>query len=500
VHLRAYRPLSTSPEMGLHLGLVALSVLVTQLPDAVVPHGVNAPAEKAQAVMVDCGSTKTYPHVYEWDEDRPFTIQEIPAKCKIEPGIASLASTPAWNMTAAVAEYLQPLPACLANVTRRGTTIRFFATGGMRNVPSATAELLWSTLTEWINENTEFSLEVGDAMTISGNLEGVYAMLNLENALGMADNKSAVNFDRDFLFRQQAAAGPEPRRTFGRLSHHRGTTSYVGILDMGGASFQMASTPPAQVTLLQDAYEVILPTQQVTASVYSTSYQLFGQDSALRRYVSTLQREGTLLQAPCFNTGFAQTMLNASGMEVLVKGSGDYEQCRSQVESLLGLTYECLTEPCAMMGRYQPSPSGQKLYAGATFYYTVNGMKERDYVEKDGAYTPTPLQIADAGRKQCALDYSSMIAKDKYSKNYCFASAYIGRVLAAMGIPSNSSQVTYTQVLPPGGNVDFDWARGAQLFINSHELLALLPKLPSASPPPPNQARGGWQSRAADVR
>ena len=169
-------------------------------------------------------------------------------------------------------------------------------------------------------------------------------------------------------------------------------------------------------------------------------------------------------------------MTNAAGDEVRVRGAGDFQACSAELETLLGLGSECLTEPCAMNGVYQPSVDGITFYAGATLYYKIHGLKAKGFAAATNhdSYTPTPAQVAEAGRAQCALSYDAAVTDDPYGANYCFASAFIVRVLAAMRIPTNSTQVVYSRTVPPGGSdYSFDWARGAQIYRNTMEELYL---------------------------
>jgi len=347
-------------------------------------------------------------------------------------------------------------------------------------VPGRKADAIWKSVHRWMACCTKYSL--ASAMTISGNMEGVYAFLNVNNALELKARSTVASASLKERIARGSHLGFEDERDEDdeddgrpeRKVHAGATSKWVGVLDMGGASFQVAFTPRSQVTILQDSYGVILPERAKRAHIYSTSYQRFGQDQAIRRYISSLQgAHGQLERAACFNNGFDRRMANADGVEVRVRGAGNYAACWKQLEPLLGLSSECLTEPCAMNGAYQPSTNGITFFAGGTLYYTVHGLKSRGFNATNGAYTPTPAQIAEAGRAQCAYTHDTVVANDPFGANYCFASAYIGRVLAAMRIPSDSTQIIYTKTVPPGGSDSFGWARGAQLYRNTMEELYL---------------------------
>ena len=448
-------------------------------PFALVPQATPAPLAMRLAVVVDVASTKTQTHVYKWPVVTSYAVTELPSGCgKITPGLASFASNASNMMTSdeeseldgAVGRYLKPLTDCLARDVPSGTPISFLATGGMRQVPSFKAAAIWRSVHRWMSCCTKYSL--ARAETISGNMEGVYAYLNMNNALAKAPSTHRVSGGVELDFEDERDDDQPERKV--RSAGGASSQKWIGVLDMGGASFQVAFTPRSQVTILQDSYGLILPEVARRASLYSTSYQRFGQDQALRRYVSLLQKvPGQLDRAACFNRGFDGMMTTADGAAVRVRGAGDFQRCSAQLEPLLGLEHECLTEPCAMNGVYQPSVNGITFYAGATLYYTIHGLKAKGFNATDDTYTPTPAQIAAAGRAQCALPHEAAIADDPYGANYCFASAFIVRVLAAMRIPSDSTQIIYARTVPPGGSDSFDWARGAQIYRNTMEELYL---------------------------
>jgi len=434
----------------------------------------SPPPTLETAILLDIASTKTQAHVYQWQNGTEFSITEQKTSCsRLSPGLANFSWMTEDDLDGAVAKYLKPLTDCLALTTPAHTKVNLLATGGMRMVPSGKADAIWRAVAKLMS-STKYA--VGDAMTISGNMEGVYAYLNVNNALETKAMKARMSMKERIASGSSHAYEDEREDEVGprKLQAGQSSSKWIGVLDMGGASFQVAFTPRSQVTILQDSYGVILPERAKRAHIYSTSYQRYGQDQAIARYVSLLRDAGKLDAASCFNRGFDRLMQTAEGNEVRVRGAGDYGACAAQLTPLLGLHSECLTAPCAMNGVYQPSVGGITFYAGATLYYTVHGMLSKSYHATDGAYTPTPTQIAQAGRAQCAYAYDEIVAADPFGANYCFASAYIGRVLAAMGVADDSTQIVYTKEVPPGeGGASFDWARGAQLYLNTMEELYL---------------------------
>ena len=176
--------------------LIALSCLCIVTP---VVYAETAPCNEHQCIaVIDAGSTGSRVHVYAYDRDEtntPININEVWTK-KIKPGFASI--EPNYNTIEA---YLITL---LSGAPNQQIPVYFYATAGMRLLPSAKQTLYYQELQRWFAQQDQWHLI--DAKTITGNEEALYDWLSVNYHLGTL--KSASN-------------------------------KVVGVMDMGGASVQI---------------------------------------------------------------------------------------------------------------------------------------------------------------------------------------------------------------------------------------------------------------------
>ena len=168
---------------------------------------------------------------------------------------------------------------------------------------------------------------------------------------------------------------------------------------------------------------------------------------------------------PCMSPGYLDNR-TMQGTDVQLIGTGSYDECAALMPDLLHPDYECLQEPCAAMGVYQPAlpTTRHAVVAYSAFFYTVNGIMPdvigwSDASGVDGVPDVTPQMIVDAGRSFCSRPWSE-VAGD-FSGAYCFSSAYIPALLALYGVGLDSTQVSFSRKLH---HYSVEWTLGAQLF------------------------------------
>merc|ERR1712232_1070926 len=106
----------------------------------------------------------------------------------------------------------------------------------------------------------------------------------------------------------------------------QGYTKTSGIMDMGGASMQVAFNPGQDIMSNEFSFYV----NRERMSVYAKSYIQFGLATAMRRAMEVVARNTTADQAgveyPCFNTGYSE-LAEIDGKQVNFTGTGDPVAC-----------------------------------------------------------------------------------------------------------------------------------------------------------------------------
>ena len=404
--------------------------------------------EREWGVVLDCGSSGTRAHIYSWTAGDVLSLVEtVPPAGPLQLDDYGISHFAEINDPSGVGAYLEPL---LQNASRvvppsaiGRARIRAYATAGMRLYLPAVQAAIWKEAAAALAAS-DFKFVAGDALTISGNYEGLYNWMSL-----------------DYIVNKSAAI--------------RGTTA-VGGLDMGGASTQITFAPTDGV-IVQDAYHVTRDDR--TERLYSHSYMRFGVDQAVRRFYQQLQdttkgANGTALPSPCHNPGYSiwvnVTCADSPGTCLReLTGQGNWTACQALVGGLLHTDYECLLPPCAAMGVYQPSLAGRHIYAVSAFWYGVKGVGA---VPKGADEWNGPrAKIEAAGDSWCKRGFAE-ISADKYASAYCFNMAYMDKLLDAYGVTPESTSITYA------GKVDgfsLGWTLGAQLSAIAEQGCALAP-------------------------
>merc|ERR1712087_256244 len=266
----------------------------------------------------------------------------------------------------------------------------------MRLLDSSMQAAIWKRLSQAATSKSKLAFDRADAYTLGGNYEGLFGWLTVQQA-----NK------------------------------WKETTQ--GWMDLGGASTQIAFEPPDGV-ILEDAYRVetvkegekFFDKDRLTFSrVYAISYMRAGQDQGQDRMAQFVYDKNKHLGGagekpidhPCFNQGYnpelrvcnsnCRNYETAKTHKQKFTGTGNYTKCHLYVEeALIHPEYECLQEPCAVAGRYQPKVGEMTFIAGSAFYYLVSALFPDN--------TTAPItdisadQIGEAGKDFCKTKWSDV--------------------------------------------------------------------------------------------
>ncbi|KAF3688039.1 Ectonucleoside triphosphate diphosphohydrolase 7 [Channa argus] len=431
-------------------------------------------------IVVDCGSSGSRVFVYYWPphNGNPHTLLDIkqmrdhnhkPVVKKIKPGISTLAKTPTQ-----ASDYLHPLLSfAAAHVPRskhKETPLYILCTAGMRLLPESQQAAILEDLVTDVPLDFDFLFSRSHAEVISGKQEGVYAWIGINFVLHRFDHPEEGSQNQQPISR---------RRT-------------MGIMDMGGASLQIAYEVPSAITFNspqeEEAGKSVLAefnlgcdvehTQHVYR-VYVTTFLGFGGNMARQRYEdqllnNTLSKNKFLTTQtglsndkpyldPCLPVGMSD-ILARDNHTLYLRGQGDWTRCRDAVRPFLGLHNGTMSPG----GVYQApiNFSNSEFYGFSEFYYCME-----DVLRIGGQYDSE--KYSQAAREYCSTKWSTLkqrldsklfseqadINRLKYQ---CFKSAWMFEVLhSGFRFPAGYQSLKTAQLVY---DKEVQWTLGAILF------------------------------------
>ena len=344
--------------------------------------------------VIDAGSTGSRLHVYSYDIDHthsPIHINEIWSK-NTKPGFSSI--EPDLN---SVGAYLSLL---LAGAPVQHVPMYFYATAGMRLLPNANQKIHYQALERWFLQQQDLHLEA--YKTITGNEEALYDWL-------------AVNYN------------------LGTLQSPQKQT--VGVMDMGGASVQIAFPIQKPQTLNQKSeVEVDIYGRHIYLSVHS--FLGLGQTEMSHQFLNSPH---------CFS--------NQYPLPDGELGQGNAPSCEGEISSLMNAVH-------GVNGLIHPVLAANPVdswYAIGGLSYLVDS--KAFHFEHNHITNQNLLQQADS--QLCHQEWDNLntqFPNDNYVYGYCLVSAYYYALMVdGYGLYPNQT-VNY---LPSNQNID--WTMGVVL-------------------------------------
>ncbi|XP_047433215.1 ectonucleoside triphosphate diphosphohydrolase 7-like isoform X2 [Mugil cephalus] len=375
-------------------------------------------------IVVDCGSSGSRVFVYYWPphNGNPHTLLDIrqmkdrdhkPVVKKIKPGISTLANVPTQ-----ASDYLHPLLSfAAAHVPRnkhKETPLYILCTAGMRLLPESQQSAILDDLVTDVPLEFDFLFSRSHAEVISGKQEGVYAWIGINFVLGRFDHADAEDATVEVTTGSQNQKPMSRRRT-------------VGIMDMGGASLQIAYEVPGAITFSspqeEEAGKSVLAefnlgcdvehTQHVYR-VYVTTFLGFGGNMARQRYedqlVNNTLAKNRFLTAqtglsedkpyldPCLPVGLSDRVVR-DNRTLYLRGQGDWSRCQEAVRPFLGLHNGTMSPG----GVYQApiNFSNSEFYGFSEFYYCME-----DVLRIGGQYNSD--KYSRAATDYCSTKWSTL--------------------------------------------------------------------------------------------
>ncbi|XP_070837290.1 ectonucleoside triphosphate diphosphohydrolase 7-like [Chaetodon trifascialis] len=440
-------------------------------------------------IVVDCGSSGSRVFVYYWPphNGNPHTLLDIrqmrdrdrkPVVKKIKPGISTLAKTPTQ-----ASDYLHPLlsfaAAHVPQNKHKETPLYILCTAGMRLLPDSQQAAILEDLVTDVPLEFDFLFSHSHAEVISGKQEGVYAWIGINFVLGRFDHADEEDATVEVTTGSQNQQPISRRRT-------------VGIMDMGGASLQIAYEVPSAITFSspqeEEAGKSVLAefnlgcdvehTQHVYR-VYVTTFLGFGGNLARQRYEhqlanNTLAKNRFLTAQtglsedkpyldPCLPTGLSDTIVR-DNHTLYLRGQGDWTRCQEAVRPFLGLHNGTMSPG----GVYQApiNFSNSEFYGFSEFFYCTE-----DVLRLGGQYDSE--KYSRAAMDYCSTKWSTLkqrLENKLFSqqadmsrlKYQCFKSAWMYEVLhSGFRFPADYPSLKTAQLVY---DKEVQWTLGAILY------------------------------------
>lgn len=414
-------------------------------------------------IVIDCGSSGSRVFIYFWpphsgNPSDLLNIQQLmdpsgkPVVKKITPGLDTFENNPG-----AASDYIKPLlkyaAAHIPTEHHPDTQLFILATAGMRMISKESQNAVFEDLKTDIPKSFPFVFSDTNFEVISGKLEGVYAWIAVNYVLqkfGHGEEEHPLVWV-DSLNNEGSSQRPHMRRRT------------VGMLDMGGGSFQIAYevTGKDENIPKHRVAEFNLGCQNNdfdhTYKVYVTTFLGFGANEAQERY-----EEGLIQQAMASQQKTSE-LVNITNSEALhpihrhrkivvqdpclpidlsyeikkgyiLEGGGNYTACQSSLIPLLNLSTPCEQDPCSMNGVHQPPIvfRNSEFYGFSEFWYTME-----DVFRIGGLYGSKKFE--EEAKRFCSTNWITLLAwyeqklypqaEEKRFRQQCFKASWVSTVL-----------------------------------------------------------------------
>ncbi|CDM63521.1 Nucleoside-triphosphatase ntp-1 [Caenorhabditis elegans] len=370
-----------------------------------------------------------------------------PVVKKVTPGLSSFGDKPEQ-----VVEYLTPLlrfaEEHIPYEQLGETDLLIFATAGMRLLPEAQKDAIIKNLQNGLKSVTALRVSDSNIRIIDGAWEGIYSWIAVNYILGRFDKEN---------------------------------DSKVGMIDMGGASVQIAFEIANEKESYNggNVYEINLGSIETNEDykykIYSTTFLGYGANEGLKKYENSLVKSGNS------NDSCSPRGLNRLIGEFTVNGTGEWDVCLAQVSSLIGDKAQpsCPNPTCFLRNVIAPSVnlSTVQLYGFSEYWYTTSNFGS------GGEYHYQ--KFTDEVRKYCQKDWNDI--QDGFKRNEfpnadierlgtnCFKAAWVTSVLHD-GFNVDKTKHLFQSVLKIAGE-EMQWALGAMLYHSKDLKFNLLEQL-----------------------
>ncbi|KAF8356209.1 mig-23 [Pristionchus pacificus] len=260
--------------------------------------GIAPDDEVSYGIIIDAGSTGSRLFLYNWratsvDEliDIKPTLDEHnnPVVRKVFPGLSTFADKPDH-----AADYIKPLLdyaiQYVPPANRPYTPVFILATAGMRLVPIEQQKAILSNLHTRLPKLTEMQIMKEHIRVIEGKWEGIYSWIAVNYILGKFASSHSKPLTSSTTLSDVAVSTPSPAPVPRQPA--------VGMIDMGGASVQIAFEMPQNETFrsenVENVFHVALSGQRSNL-VVCCSCAIHEQYDQIRIRIYSIAIEGTAM-------------------------------------------------------------------------------------------------------------------------------------------------------------------------------------------------------------
>ena len=405
------------------------------------------------SIVIDAGSKGSRLVIFKWQPETSLPRKKIQIPITVgmkavNPGLAASAldpisvKEPLKELLDFAIETLKPLESVYGYIP-----LYIKATAGVRDLIPSARDAVMNEAISFLSNYSPFYFRPSQALVISGEEEGAYAWL-------------AVNALK------------------GQLGVDAGDSTF-GVIDLGGASFQMSFVPDTRHYVLQNCYPMTL-TDLNTYRLYSKSYLHYGIVEANRRLASNIITENILkvdsvgtIENPCYYAGMTFSPDFATSeykfpLSVEMVGSGNLDHCLQELGRLFETrAVQCWVRDCTFDGVYQPRIDNRP-------FLGIGNIGK--ILQLIGIPSKSTLKgIRAAAAKICALSYDQVDTEfpdipNKLKKNLCFSVSYIyvllttGLGFSISDVKDESAAMSQIEFNNFVGNEKVDWALGAIIW------------------------------------
>ena len=345
-------------------------------------------------IVIDAGSTGSRAHLYAYDLDEthtPININEVWSK-KIKPGFATI--EPNYSTIEA---YITTL---LSGAPTQNIPVYFYATAGMRLLPSGKQKLYYKELSRWFSQQSQWQLV--EDKTITGNEEALFDWLSVNYHLGTLNSAQKES---------------------------------VGVMDMGGASVQVVF-PLKNSEKMNNSSQVELDLYGKHISLFVHSFLGLGQTEMSHQFLNS---------APCFSNNYP--------LPDGESGQGNAASCEQEVSSLMNGVH-------GVNKTIQPILTHNHVDS----WYAIGGISnlaDNKLFHFDKGQLTSESLMQQGDNQVCHQQWDELNAQfpnDDYVYGYCLLPAYY-YALMVDGYGINPEQ-TVNYIAP---DLNLDWTKGVVL-------------------------------------